>query len=297
VSTPAWELRPLGVGDIIDRVFAIYRSRLAALLAIASIPYLTLVLALVYAAFSFRDTFFALAPLLADPLEPRVDLVPAAVWGQLVLFGGIVGVLALATTLVQSGSLVYATAQRYMGQDARVETALLAGLRAAPRLLVMGIVAMLAIFALWVVIFVFMGLTREWWSVLIGTLGGLFLTAYAAASWMVSPPVAIIEGAGPVASLRRSWRLSDGHRWRIVGLIALLVILQVVLSSLLSFVLVASVGADQFVQVAVQQGVNLLASIAWAPVYWGTFAVLYYDLRVRKEALDLQMAAEALPRA
>jgi hypothetical protein len=297
VSTPAWELRPLGVGDIIDRVFAIYRSRLAALLAIASIPYLTLVLALVYAAFSFRDTFLALAPLLADPLEPRIDLVPAAVWGQLVLFGGIVGVLALGTTLVQSGSLVHATAARYMGQDARVETALLAGLRAAPRLLVMGIVAMLAIFALWVVIFVFMGLTREWWSVLIGTLGGLFLTAYAAASWMVSPPVAIIEGAGPVASLRRSWRLSDGHRWRIVGLIALLVILQVVLSSLLSFVLVASVGADQFVQVAVQQGVNLLASIAWAPVYWGTFAVLYYDLRVRKEALDLQMAAEALPRA
>jgi hypothetical protein len=32
-------------------------------------------------------------------------------------------------------------------------------------------------------------------------------------------------------------------------------------------------------------------------VYWGTFAVLYYDLRVRKEAFDLQLAAEALPRS
>jgi hypothetical protein len=42
--------------------------------------------------------------------------------------------------------------------------------------------------------------------------------------------------------------------------------------------------------------VNLLANIAWAPIYWGTFSILYYDLRVRKEALDLQLAVEALPR-
>jgi len=31
-------------------------------------------------------------------------------------------------------------------------------------------------------------------------------------------------------------------------------------------------------------------------VEWGTFTILYFDLRVRKEALDLQLAAEALPR-
>jgi len=114
---------------------------------------------------------------------------------------------------------------------------------------------------------------------------------------MVSPAVLILESAGPVAALRRSWGLSDGHRWRILGLILLLIVLQAVLSSLLSFVIVASFITDQVVQLVVQQAVNLLATIAWAPVYWGTFAVLYYDLRVRKEAFDLQLAAEALPRA
>ena len=59
----------------------------------------------------------------------------------------------------------------------------------------------------------------------------------------------------------------------------------------------ASIAAEGGVQLALQQGTNLLTTIAWAPVYWGTFAVLYYDLRVRKEAFDLELAAAALPRA
>jgi hypothetical protein len=50
------------------------------------------------------------------------------------------------------------------------------------------------------------------------------------------------------------------------------------------------------VRFALQQGVSLLANIAWAPIQWATIAVLYFDLRVRKEALDLQLATEALPR-
>ena len=35
----------------------------------------------------------------------------------------------------------------------------------------------------------------------------------------------------------------------------------------------------------------------WMPLFFGTMTVLYYDLRVRKEGFDLQLAAEAMPRA
>ena len=43
--------------------------------------------------------------------------------------------------------------------------------------------------------------------------------------------------------------------------------------------------------------VNLASTIIWAPVEWIAFTILYYDLRVRKEAFDLQLAAEALPQS
>jgi hypothetical protein len=47
----------------------------------------------------------------------------------------------------------------------------------------------------------------------------------------------------------------------------------------------------------VENLVNFASTIVWAPVEWIAFTVLYYDLRVRKEAFDLQLAAEALPQS
>lgn len=287
-------LRPLGVGDIVDRVFAIYRSRPLLFLAISAIPYLLLVLFVGAIALAFSDAFQSLAPLFSG--DPTFEGV-APLLGPLVGFILLVVAFALITSLVQSAALVDAAAARYLGRETTVGGALRVGLRAAGRLFVMGVVAFLAFVALWIASGIVMALGREWWIALIVACVAIAVTFYMAASWMVSPAIATLEGIGPVASLRRSWSLANGHRWRILGLMALLFILQIVLSFLISLLLVASIAADQGVQLAVQQGVNLLTTIAWAPVYWGTFAVLYYDLRVRKEAFDLQLAAEALPRA
>ncbi len=288
-------LRPLGVGDIVDRVFALYRARPLMYLAIAAIPYLVLVLLLVGLTAIFGASLLALVSAFSAGGQPTVERIAPAL-GALGLYVALVIAGALVVSLVQSAALVAAAAARYMGRETSVGAALRIGLRAAPRLLVMGVVAFLAFSALWVVLAIAMALASQWWAVLVGVCVGLFASFYMAASWMVSPAVLILEGTGPVASLARAWRLAGGGRWRILGLIALLVILQVVLSSLLSFVLIVSLVTDRTVQLLVQQAVNLLATIAWAPVYWGTFAILYYDLRVRKEALDLQLAAEALPR-
>lgn len=288
-------LRPLGVGDIVDRVFAIYRSRPLLFLAVSAIPYLLLVLFIGALALVFSDSFQALAPLFAGDLEAAQALAP--VIGSLIGFIVLAIAFALITSLVQSAALVDASAARYLGRDTSVGGALRVGLRAAGRLFVMGVVAFFAFTVLWIATVLVMGFGGEWWIALVALCVSIFATFYMAASWMVSPAIATLEGLGPVASLRRSWSLANGHRWRILGLMALLLILQVVLSALISTLLVASIAADEGVQLAAQQAVNLLTTIAWAPVYWGTFAVLYYDLRVRKEAFDLQLAAEALPRS
>lgn len=291
-------LRPLGVGDIVDRVFAIYRSRPLMFIAIAAIPYLVLILVGGALGLTFAGTFISIAQIAsADEVTPATieRLLPDI--GRLTVFLLVIVVAAIAVSLIQSASLIDAAAARYLGKDATVGSALRTGLRASGRLFAMGIVAFLAFIALWIALTIFMAVTQQWWSILAGIGGGLVVSVYLAASWMVAPAITTLEGAGPVASLRRSWSLSAGNRWRILGLILLLSLLQVVLSSILSGVLVAAFFADQTVRAVMQFAVNIFATIAWAPVYWGTFAVLYYDLRVRREAFDLQLAAEALPRA
>jgi hypothetical protein len=288
-------LRPLGVGDIVDRVFAIYRARPVLFLAVSAIPYLLLVLFVGAIGVGFAGSFLALAPLLAGDVEGGLPAVMAVI-GDLIAFVSLVILAALVTSLVQSAALVDAASARYLGKESTVAASLQVGLRASFRLLLMGLVALLAFCVLWGVLIVAMAVVREWWMFLAAGLGGFVATFYLTASWMVSPAVATLEGTGPIVSLQRSWRLSDGNRWRILGLMLLLLVLQVVLSSILSFVLLASFVTDETLQIVLQQVVNLLATIAWAPVYWGTFAVLYYDLRVRKEGFDLQLAAEALPR-
>jgi MFS family permease len=293
-------LRPLGVGDIVDRVFGLYRTRPLMFLTIAAIPYLLLVLIVGALTVAFAGpALLTLIPLFTGavtPNEAEIErLLP--VLGTLAVYLLAVVIVALAVSLVQSASLIDAAAARYMGKETTVGAALSRGMRAALRLLLMGLAAFLAFCALWIAIVVLLAVVPQWWSFLIGIVGGAVASVFLAASWMVAPAVLILEGTGPIEALRRSWALSTGNRWRILGLILLLFVIQIVLSSLLSTILLASVATDQVVQLVIQQGINVLASIAWAPVYWGTFAVLYYDLRVRREGFDLQLAAEALPRA
>ena len=109
---------------------------------------------------------------------------------------------------------------------------------------------------------------------------------------------------GPIAALGRSWRLSSGSRWRVIGIQALLGILNLVLSLLIGGIFGGLAAAGQTeqpgqfgVSTVVQTLVNLASTIIWAPVEWIAFTILYYDLRVRKEAFDLQLAAEALPQS
>lgn len=293
-------LRPLGVGDIVDRVFGMYRQRPLMFLAVAAIPYLVLVLIVgVLTATFAAGAILALAPFLTGTFTPDI-FEPSRylpLLGPLLAFVAIVAVAAIGVSLVQSASLIAAMSARYMGRETTIGEALRAGVRRSLALLGMGMIAFVVFVAMWVVLIVVMVVLREWWAILVGVAAGVVATFYLTNSWMVSPAVVTLEDAGPVQGLRRAWQLSEGSRWRIFGLWLLLLVLQVVLSSLLSFVLLASFATDEIVQVILNQAVNLLATIAWAPVYWGTFAVLYYDLRVRREAYDLQLAAEALPRA
>ena len=300
-ATPeAPQLRPLGVGDIVDRVFALYRSRPMLFLAVATVPYLVLFLLITAIAIVFATTFVTiLAPITRLTSDPTAPVDFAALGAAIGGFIAILAVIVIAAVVIlsaQSAALIAAMSALYLRRNATAGQMFREGLDAAPRVIGASILVFLLLMALWVVLAIVMVVANQGIVVALGILFGLVATVYVFASTLVAPVVATLEKAGPVTAIQRSFRLSDGNRWRILGLQLLLVVLNAVIGALLSALFLGSFISDATVRTVVQQVANLITNVAWAPVQWGTFAILYYDLRVRHEAFDLQLAAESLPR-
>ncbi len=297
-GTEAPQLRPLGVGDIVDRVFALYRARPLLFLAIAAVPYLVLVLSITGLTLVFAASFVALIAIANEAATGAVPDTAAvlAAFGSVMVFLFVIVVLAVVILSAQSAALVDAMSEGYLGRQITLGRAFRDGLRAAPSVIGAGLLVFFGIIVLWVVLIVVAAISQQALLALGAVLFALVGTVYIASSALVAPVVATVERVGPATALRRSWTLSSGNRWRIIGLQLLLLIINGVISALLSTVFVTTFISDLTIRTIVQQIANIVATVAWAPVQWGTFAILYYDLRVRREAFDLQLAAEALPR-
>jgi hypothetical protein len=301
-AAEAPQLRPLGVGDIVDRVFSMYRQRALLFAALSAVPYLALFLVIGGIGLSLGSQLAPLAPFIEEVSTPgrvpNLTFTPAlaGAFFTLVVFAVVASLVSVLFLSVQIGSLVDAAAARYLGRETTIGASFRAGLRVAPKIIGTGLLLFFSLLLGWVVLFVVLIVANNALVAAVGILGGFVATVFVFASWLVAPVVAAVEPIGPLHAVRRSWWLSNGHRWRILGLQILLAVLQAVLSTLISFIFVASFISDAVVRVVLQNIVNVVATVLWAPVEWGTFTILYFDLRVRKEALDLQIAAEALPR-
>lgn len=292
------QLRPLGVGDIVDRVFALYRSRPLLYLAASAVPYLVFVLLLAGVTLALASSFAGLAEFanslaLGGTRDPAIFASAIVTFFAFILFVVIAAVVILS---LQTTALVHAMGARYLGRAVTLGETLRAGLRASPRVIATGLLIFVGIVVMWTALALLMVLYQQAWFVAIAALGGVIATVFILASTLVAPVVATLEGVGPIGAIRRSFSLSKGNRWRILGLQLLLVVINGVISAIVSAVFVTTIISDAGLRAAAQQVVNAVTTIAWAPVEWGTFAILYYDLRVRREAFDLQLAAEALPR-
>ena len=296
-------LRPLGVGDVLDRTFTVYRAKPLVFIGLSAIWYLLLVLVFVVLAVAIFAG--ALAAFSRQATTPSPEQIAGAAVGIIgfVLVAVIVAILLFAA---QSAALVDAAAKRYLGKDVAIGESFRAGLSASPRLFVAGVLVFLAIIGAWAVLIIVAALANQGIVWALAVLAGIVATAFLGCSWLVAPVVVVVEKMGPISALGRAWRLSAGNRWRIFGIQVLLFILNLVLSLLIGGIFGGLAAASSQggaapgtlgITSVVQSLVNLASTIIWAPVEWIAFTVLYYDLRVRKEAFDLQLAAEALPQS
>ncbi|WP_286397940.1 hypothetical protein [Pseudarthrobacter defluvii] len=129
--------------------------------------------------------------------------------------------------------------------------------------------------------------------------------AWVAVKVMVAPAAVVIEEVGALAGIRRSWELTRANWWRILGItlvVAILVgvITQVVLipvsllPAFVSGVVSPHGGSGQDATMGAVMGVvtavigALVGAVAYA-YQTSVMALLYMDLRMRKDGLDIAL--------
>ena len=109
----------------------------------------------------------------------------------------------------------------------------------------------------------------------------------------------VLEGLGPVDAIKRSWSLSKGSFWRILGRIWLIGIVTGLISTVLGAIVGAILGvganaADSVgMLVAFSAFVSALLSAVVIPVQSSFYTLMYLDERMRKENLAPMIAQEA----
>ena len=106
-------------------------------------------------------------------------------------------------------------------------------------------------------------------------------------------PVLFTEMAPVGTAVDRSWRLTDHAFWRTFAMLALALILAYVVQAALAgvFVTVAAVfpGLATGLRVILIVGLASLMTQLVQPLVVMAITLLYFDLRVRREAFDLEL--------
>ncbi len=130
---------------------------------------------------------------------------------------------------------------------------------------------------------------------------GLGILPLAVMTWfLVTAPIIGAEGIGPVAAMRRSARLVNRRFWMVLGLALLSVLVELLFETALSVLptlLTSLLGTDGIAWV-LTGALMIFTQLVTIPVVAGITVLIYLDLRVRTEGLDLELdAIEAFPTA
>ncbi|MFN2586678.1 MAG: hypothetical protein ABR613_00980 [Actinomycetota bacterium] len=273
MAAPA--LRPLRVGELLDVAIKIYtRNVLTLWKIVALIVFPVNVLSAIVTVSTFPDAVldpqFGTDPQSLEAVEDEFWTMFAA---QMLLV-----VVAMITVTIATGACMKAVSDVYLGGRPEAASSLRFAARRVHSLV--------------------------WISVLTFVLGGLALLALIVpgvwlwVSWTVAPAALLVEGTKGMKALRRSFRLVRGRWWPVFGAIMIGFLLAGIVGAAIGAVtvpLIFSDAADNVVLSAVVNTiVNTISGVVTTPFQAALVAVVYFDLRVRKEGFDLELLAERI---
>jgi hypothetical protein len=270
--------RELSVGEVLDLSFRIYRVTVVKCLLFAGCGVITGQLANIYRIITGGTPAPGTTPteLLAAQLrDPKL-------W-VLYLVGAVLTAMFYAAVILRQRAII--TNEEVGGEVA-------AALRRVPALIGLGFLIVLCGAACVLPAYLTSGAARG-----LLVLAAVVALCYGFVAVSCAQTVLLVEGAGPAASLARSWRLTTGSFWRlsVIYTVALIVlcVLYAVSAAVAAFV-AGVLGRGDLAMVAAFAEVVGVALGALATPFYGAMALaVLADLKVRKEGADLEQRISA----
>jgi hypothetical protein len=301
------ELRPLTLGELLDRTFTLYRRNFWLFVGIMAIP----------AAISVP--FSMMMSLRQGGATVGARPSPANVFGLAFWFLALFFVSFFVYSMA-IGATTFAVSESYLGQKSTVRSAYgkirgkfwrMVGAVGAAGLRIFGMVLLVSI-GLGVLTLPFamsLPVASRGGPVIAGVLLGAMAIAWVIAFVLVSAwslryavcvPALLLENLEARASLRRSVQLTQGRRWQMF--VAVLLCTVVAYAGVIVFqgpflvtIMLAGRGGQ------VPQWLTFVSAVSGAvggaitgPLLMIVLVLCYYDSRIRKEAFDLQFMMSSL---
>ncbi len=252
------ELRPLSLGELLDRTFFLYRKYFLVFVGIIAFPHLVLL--------AFQLTGVA--------LRPGRALGGA---GISLLWNLLTALITLGVAAISQGGTVIAVSHVHLGRPVSIAEAF-AGLK--------GRIFSLALIMI-----------GYWLGIGIGFVLLIVPGIILSLMWALTIPVAVLEDKGLRDSVERSAELTKGHRGRVFAVFFLFMVLFYAVYMTWELPILAFIGTAMrnhhgappptWALIAIPIG-TFLSQCLVGPLLTIGLSLLYYDERVRKEAFDLQ---------
>ncbi|MEV6787623.1 hypothetical protein [Streptomyces sp. NPDC051098] len=302
-------LRPLGVGEILDGAVSTLRAHWRTVLGITiTVSVISQICDILV------ERYLLPTPPEVDPdadpseaLRQSVDSLQASLVAMgpsiLIALVGTLFTTALLTMVISRSVLGRPVSLTEAWQEARPRLPQLLGLTLLLPLMSAGIMAVALVPGL---------LIGGGAGVALAVLGGLAagpVILWLMVRFALASPALMLERQGIIQSLRRSAKLVQGAWWRTFGVIALTLLLTLLVSmiiavpfSVIAFAVDGTGFGDLFSGTTPEFGWafliitgigSVIASSITYPISAGVTVLLYIDQRIRREALDIELARAA----
>jgi hypothetical protein len=292
-------LRPLGVGEILDGAFASIRRNPKAILGLAAV---VMTMSAVISAVITR-TLLNLGSLnLPTPGQQLTAAQATHLVGRIVAVAlPAFGLSVLLTIIVQAilaGLLAPIIARGVAGQQISAGDAWRITGPRLPSVLLATLLVLLAGLGPVLIVGVITGIAllagapaAVYGGIVLLGLAALVLTIWLSTMLSLVTPVVVLEDERPVRALARSWRLVRGSFWRVFGITLLAGIIVAVAGGILQlpFTLFGAVLGSGTGGIVILVVGAIAAGTVTRPITAGVTVLLYVDMRMRKEGLDLAL--------